>query len=66
MPNVITMDALNDKKLFPDLPAGPLDHYRQKAKFDYRRLSLLIDGERQLRLRVNENTIVWFKIQYFN
>lgn len=53
MPKEVTMEALNDKTLFPELPAGPLDHYRQKAKFDYRRLSLLIDGERRLRFRVS-------------
>lgn len=57
MPNVVTTEAINDKKLFPDLPAGPLERYRQNAKFDYRRLSLLIDGERRLRFRVSQNTI---------
>lgn len=47
------MEALNDKKLFPELANGPLYYYRQKAKFDYRRLSLLIDGEQRLRFRVS-------------
>lgn len=46
------METIRDKTLFPDLPSGPLDKYRQNSKFDYRKLALLLDGEKCLRFRV--------------
>lgn len=47
----ISFESINDKTLFPDLPPGPLDRYRQNSKFDWRRLALIIDGEKCLRFR---------------
>ncbi|XP_055298156.1 peroxisomal acyl-coenzyme A oxidase 3 isoform X2 [Sitodiplosis mosellana] len=47
----ISFELINDKTLFPDLPPGPLDRYRNSAKFDWRKLALTLDGERILRFR---------------
>lgn len=46
-------DLINDKELFPDLPAGCLDRYRKAASFDYRKLALLLDNEECIRYRVS-------------
>lgn len=51
---MISSEAVKDKELFPDLPTGPFDQYRKRAKFDYRRLALIFDNERCLRFRVSE------------
>lgn len=48
----ISFDAINDKTLFPDLPPGPLDRYRKNVTFDWRRLAIILDGERCLRFQV--------------
>lgn len=49
---VISFESINDKTLFPDLPPGPFDRYRNNAKFDWRKLALTLDDERCLRFRV--------------
>lgn len=45
-------DLINDKTLFSDLPPGPLDRYRHIATFDWRKLTLVLEGEKCLRFRV--------------
>ncbi|KPJ04977.1 Peroxisomal acyl-coenzyme A oxidase 3 [Papilio xuthus] len=45
----VTDDQL--KELFPDLPAGPLDVYRKKATFDWRRMKLVFDNLTTLKLK---------------
>ncbi|KPJ19117.1 Peroxisomal acyl-coenzyme A oxidase 3 [Papilio machaon] len=45
----VTDDQL--KELFPDLPAGPLDVYRKKATFDWRRMKLVYDNLETLKLK---------------
>lgn len=50
--SVISFESIRDKTLFPDLPPGPLERYRNNAKFDYRKLALMLDGEKCLRFRV--------------
>lgn len=49
------MKLLNDKELFPDLPAGCLDRYRKIASFDYRKLALALENEEFIRCRVRTN-----------
>lgn len=41
-----------DRKIFPDFRSGPLDEYREKATFCYKRLNVLLEGEEHLRLKV--------------
>lgn len=41
-----------DKKIFPAFRSGPLDEYRDKASFCYKRLNVLLEGEEHLRLKV--------------
>lgn len=43
---------MEDKDIFPDLPFGPLTVYRQKASFDYKKVSLILEPEDAHRLRV--------------
>lgn len=50
--SAISFESISDKTLFPDLPHGPLDRYRKNAKFDYRKVALMLDGEKCLRFRV--------------
>ncbi|ALC37996.1 CG9527 [Drosophila busckii] len=40
-----------DKSIFPEFRSGPLDSYRKKAKFCYKRLIVLLEGEDHLRLK---------------
>ncbi|KAH8400533.1 hypothetical protein KR222_003328, partial [Zaprionus bogoriensis] len=40
-----------DRKIFPDFRSGPLDEYRDKASFCYKRLNVLLEGEEHLRLK---------------
>ncbi|XP_068629446.1 peroxisomal acyl-coenzyme A oxidase 3-like [Battus philenor] len=39
------------RELFPDLPSGPLDVYRKKATFDWRRMKLVYDNLNTLKLK---------------
>lgn len=50
--SAISFETINDKMLFPELPHGPLDRYRKNAKFDYRKIALMLDDEKCLRFRV--------------
>ncbi|XP_013145938.1 PREDICTED: peroxisomal acyl-coenzyme A oxidase 3-like [Papilio polytes] len=45
----VTDDQL--KELFPDLPAGPLDVYRKKATFDWRRMKLVYDNLSTMKMK---------------
>lgn len=48
-----SFQSIGDKTLFPDLPHGPLDQYRKNSKFDYRKVALMLDGEKCLRFQVS-------------
>lgn len=50
-------NVIEDKELFPNLPAGPLDYYRKKASFDYRKLAVILNGEELLRHQVSSKWI---------
>ena len=39
-------------ELMKDFPPGPLDHYRQKASFDWKKMKLFLEGEDILRFKV--------------
>lgn len=45
------MAALPDTSFIPDMPNGPLDEYRKRAKFDWKQLRLIFENERLLRLK---------------
>ncbi|CAG5051017.1 unnamed protein product [Parnassius apollo] len=49
MSETVTDDRL--KEFFPDLPSGPLDVYRKKATFDWRRMKLVYDTLTTLKLK---------------
>lgn len=35
-----------------DLPSGPLDDYRKQASFDWKKMQILTEGEKQLKFKV--------------
>lgn len=39
-------------ELLSDFPPGPLDAYRKKATFQWKKLKLFIEGEDELRFKV--------------
>ena len=39
-------------ELMKDFPPGPLDHYRQKASFCYKKMRLFLEGEEIIRFKV--------------
>ena len=39
-------------ELLKDFPPGPLDEYRKKATFDWKKMRLFLDGEDILRFKV--------------
>lgn len=41
------------KQYLPDLPKGPLDNYRKRASFDWRRMKLVYDNLNTLKLKVS-------------
>ena len=43
------------QEILKDFPAGPLDLYRKKATFKWQDLSLLMNGENSLLLKVEES-----------
>lgn len=46
--------SMEDLSFIPDLPSGPLDVYRKKASFDWKRLKLAMEGDIDLlRLKVS-------------
>ncbi|XP_001355853.2 peroxisomal acyl-coenzyme A oxidase 3 isoform X1 [Drosophila miranda] len=44
-------NIFDDKKIFPEFRSGPLDVYRQKASFCYKRMNVLLEGEEHIRLK---------------
>lgn len=47
------MTASPDTSFIPDLPSGPLDVYRKRAKFNWKHLRLIFEEEKLLRLKYN-------------
>lgn len=41
------------RNFFPDLPCGPLDSFRKKATFDWRRMKLVYDTLGTIKLKVS-------------
>lgn len=48
-------NILEDKRIFPEFRGGPLDEYRQRASFCYKRMNVLLEGEEHIRLKVTAN-----------
>ncbi|BFF93375.1 peroxisomal acyl-coenzyme A oxidase 3 [Drosophila madeirensis] len=44
-------NLFDDRKIFPEFRSGPLDAYRQKASFCYKRMNVLLEGEEHIRLK---------------
>ena len=40
------------RQLLPDWPSGPLDEYRRRASFDWRKMKLLLEGEDIIRFKL--------------
>ncbi|XP_060666690.1 peroxisomal acyl-coenzyme A oxidase 3 isoform X1 [Drosophila nasuta] len=49
--DVEVTNIYDDKRIFPDFRSGPLDEYRDKATFCYKRLNVLLEGEEHIRLK---------------
>ncbi|XP_017860107.1 PREDICTED: peroxisomal acyl-coenzyme A oxidase 3 isoform X1 [Drosophila arizonae] len=49
--NVAPANIYEDKKIFPSFRSGPLQEYRDKASFCYKRLNVLLEGEDHIRLK---------------
>ncbi|KAH8263459.1 hypothetical protein KR044_009283 [Drosophila immigrans] len=49
--DVEVTNIYEDKKIFPGFRSGPLDEYRDKASFCYKRLNVLLEGEDHIRLK---------------
>ncbi|XP_055304318.1 peroxisomal acyl-coenzyme A oxidase 3 isoform X2 [Sitodiplosis mosellana] len=45
------MASVRDTSFIPDMPSGPLDEYRKRAKFDWKQLRLVFEDENLLRLK---------------
>lgn len=41
------------KEFFPDLPKGPLDGYRKKGSFSWRRMKLAYDNLATIKVKVS-------------
>lgn len=54
----------NIKDILPDFKPGPLDYYRKKAKFDWKEMKILLEGEEMLKLQVNDYISVFKSIFY--
>lgn len=39
-------------ELLPDFPSGPLDEYRRRATFDWRKMKLLLEGEEIIKFKM--------------
>lgn len=44
-----------DTSFIPDLPTGPLDAYRNKAQFDWKKLRLIFEQIDLLKVKVKTN-----------
>lgn len=53
------MAVKKDTSFIPDMPTGPLDEYRKRAKFDWKQLRLIFEDESLLRLKYK----TWNKIE---
>lgn len=53
------MASAKDTSFIPDMPTGPLDEYRKRAKFDWKQLRLIFEDESLLRLKYK----TWNKIE---
>lgn len=53
------MANAKDTSFIPDMPTGPLDEYRQRAKFDWKQLRLIFEDENLLRIKYK----TWNKIE---
>lgn len=53
------MANTKDTSFIPDMPTGPLDEYRKRAKFDWKELRLIFEDENLLRLKYK----TWNKIE---
>ncbi|XP_041457077.1 peroxisomal acyl-coenzyme A oxidase 3-like isoform X1 [Lytechinus variegatus] len=51
----VVVDASENKKslldILHDFPSGPLDNYRQKASFDWKKLKVAVEGEEAVRFQ---------------
>lgn len=50
--DVVPANIYEDKKIFPNFRSGPLQEYRDKASFCYKRMNVLLEGEDHIRLKV--------------
>lgn len=41
------------QQYFPDLPSGPLDVYRKRASFNWRRMKLVYDNLATIKIKVS-------------
>ncbi|XP_037959997.1 peroxisomal acyl-coenzyme A oxidase 3 [Teleopsis dalmanni] len=41
----------DDKSIYPDFKSGPLEEYRKKSSFCYKRMNVLLEGEDHIRLK---------------
>lgn len=46
------MDLDQDTSFIPDLPTGPLDTYRKRSSFDWKKLRLVFEEVNLLRVKV--------------
>lgn len=53
------MTSIKDTSFIPDMPIGPLDEYRKRAKFDWKQLRLIFEDENLLRIKYK----TWNKIE---
>lgn len=53
------MASAKDTSFIPDMPIGPLDEYRKRAKFDWKQLRLIFEEESFLRIKYK----TWDKIE---
>lgn len=53
------MASVKDTSFIPDMPSGPLDEYRKRAKFDWKQLRLIFEEENLLRIKYN----TWNKME---
>lgn len=53
------MASAKDTSFIPDMPSGPLDEYRKRAKFDWKQLRLIFEDEHLLRIKYT----TWNKIE---
>lgn len=47
-----------DTSFIEDLPAGPLDAYRKKAKFDWKKLKLVFEDVNLLKMKVSYSHVI--------